>query len=258
VGGTDVPAPVERYAMNCLVQDIDGLLDSLASQTAMVVGHDWGATLAYRCAQDLPSRVDAVVGLSVPFTPRAPEPPSTTIARFAGEHFSIVEYFRQPGRAEAELEADPHRTFRLLLYALSGNAPDGVLEHLFTGKPPHARLLDGIPEPQLPLPWLTAADIAVYADAYAASGFTGILNRYRNLDRDWHEHETVDDTIRQPALYIGGARDSAVVFGDLGPMQNAMADLRDTIVLPGCGHWVQQERADEVTSRILRFATTVR
>jgi pimeloyl-ACP methyl ester carboxylesterase len=257
VGGTDAPAPVARYTMNCLVEDVAGLLDALDADTAVLVGHDWGATLAYRCAQDLTSRVSALVGLSVPFTPRPPEPPSTTIARFAGEQFSVVGYFQQPGVAEAELGADPHRTFRLLLYALSGDAPHGVLEHFFTGKPADARLLDGIPEPPLPLPWLSAADVAVYAEAYAASGFTGILNRYRNLERDWHEHHPTDDTIHQPALYVGGARDSAVVFGDLEPMQRTMTNLQDTILLPGCGHWVQQERAHEVSSRILQFCGVV-
>jgi pimeloyl-ACP methyl ester carboxylesterase len=257
VGGTDAPAPVERYTMNCLVDDVAGLLDALSTDTAVLVGHDWGATIAYRCAQDLGSRVDAVIGLSVPYAPHPPEPPSTTIARAAEERFSVVEYFQRPGVAEAELEADPHRTFRLFLYALSGDAPDGVLEHFFTGKPPHERLLDGIPEPSLPLPWLSEADVAVYADAYAASGFTGILNRYRNLDRDWHERNPTEDTIRQPALYIGGARDSAVVFGDLEPMQRAVTDLRDTIVIPGCGHWVQQERAHVVTSRILQFCSAL-
>jgi pimeloyl-ACP methyl ester carboxylesterase len=253
-GGTDAPPGVEPYSMLHLVADVVGLLDAVGEETALVVGHDWGTQVAYRFAELHPSRVSALVALSVPYAPRAPEPPSATIERFAGNAFSMVRFFQQPGVAEAELEADPHRTFRLFLYGLSGDAPAGLVEHLYTGKPSDARLLDDIPEPALPLPWLTEADVGCYASEYGRTGFTGALNRYRNLDRDWDELRVADGaTIDQPTLFVGGGRDGAVLFGDLDTMQRSLPNLRRVEVLPGCGHWVQQERARQVNALIARF-----
>jgi hypothetical protein len=117
----------------------------------------------------------------------------------------VVPYFQQPGRAEAEPEADRHHTFRLFLYGLSGDVPAGLVEHLYVGKPPGAHLLDDIPEPGLPLSWLTGADVDYYATEYGRSGFTGALNRYRHLDRDWEELAVTDGAIiEQPTLSVGG------------------------------------------------------
>jgi pimeloyl-ACP methyl ester carboxylesterase len=253
-GRTDAPPGVERYSMLHLVADVVGLLDALGEETAVVVGHDWGTQVGYHCAELHPSRVSALVALSVPYAPRAPEPPSAIIERFAGNGFSMVRYFQQSGVAEAELEADPHRTFRLFLYGLSGDAPAGLVEHLYTGKPPGARLLDDIPEPALPLTWLTDTDVGYYASEYGHTGFTGALNRYRNLDRDWEELRVADGaTIDQPTLFVGGDRDGAVLFGDLDAMRRSLRNLRRLEVLPGCGHWVQQERVREVNGLIAQF-----
>jgi pimeloyl-ACP methyl ester carboxylesterase len=253
-GQTDAPLGVESYSMLNLVSDVVGLLDALGQERAVLVGHDWGTQIAYRCAELHPSRVSALVALSVPYAPRAPEPPSVTIERFARNAFSMVRYFQQPGLAEAELEADPQRTFRLFLYVLSGDGPAGLVEHLYRTKAPDSRLLDGIPEPTLPLTWLTAADVDYYATEYGRTGFTGALNRYRNLDRDWEELTVADGTrIEQPTLFVGGSRDGAVLFGNLEPMQRSLPNLRGVEVLAGCGHWVQQERASHVNALIRSF-----
>jgi pimeloyl-ACP methyl ester carboxylesterase len=253
-GRTDAPLGVESYRMLNLVSDVVGLLDALGQERAVLVAHDWGTQIAYRSAELHPSRVSALVALSVPYAPRAPEPPSLLIERFAGNAFSMVRYFQQPGLAEAELEADPQRTFRLFLYGLSGDGPAGLVEHLYRGKAPEARLLDGIPEPTLPLPWLIQADVDYYATEYGRTGFTGALNRYRNLDGDWEELAAADGTrIEQPTLFVGGSRDGAVLFGNLEPMQGSFPNLRGVDVLAGCGHWVQQERASHVNALITSF-----
>jgi pimeloyl-ACP methyl ester carboxylesterase len=239
-----------------LVSDVVGLLDALDEETAVLMGHDWGAQVAYHCAELYPSRFSALVALSVPYAPRAPEPPGVLIDRFSRGTFSMVRYFQQPGRADAELEADRQRTFRLFLYGLSGDAPAGLVEHLYVGKPPGARLLDDIPEPTLPLSWLSAADVDYYASEYGRSGFTGALNRYRNLDRDWEELAVTDGAIiEQPALFVGGSRDGAVLFGSLEAMKTGLPNLRCVEILPGSGHWVQQEKAGEVNQMIIQFLT---
>jgi pimeloyl-ACP methyl ester carboxylesterase len=253
-GRTEAPPGVERYSMLNLVSDVIGLLDVLGEKSAALVAHDWGANVAYHCCELHPSRVSAVAALSVPYVPRAPEPPNILIQRFAGNAFSMVRYFQEPGVAEAEMEADPHRTFRLFLYGLSGDGPAGLIEHLYVGKAPGAGLLDDIPEPALPLPWLTESDVDYYATEFTRTGFTGALNRYRNLDHDWEELAVVNGvTIEQPTLFVGGSRDGAVLFGHLEPMRGSLPNLRRVELLAGCGHWVQQERASEVNALIIQF-----
>lgn len=252
-GGSSVPADAASYSMRHLIGDVVGILDELAVGSAVLVGHDWGAETAWQCARAQPERVSAVVGLSVPYTPRPPEPPSVLVERFSPDVFSFVRYFQEPGRAEAELEADHRRALHLFYYALSGDAPPDLLRTLFQGKPRDAGLLNGIPEPTHGLGWLTDADLDYFADEYARTGFTGALNRYRNLDRDWAELEHLDPaTVEQPVLFVGGERDSAVVFGDLRHTR-ALPHIRDVVILPGCGHWVQQERPAEVNAAVIGF-----
>jgi pimeloyl-ACP methyl ester carboxylesterase len=255
-GRTAAPAGVESYSMLNLVSDVIGLLDALGEETAVLVGHDWGAHVAYHCAELYPSRVSALVALSVPYASRGPEPPSVLIERFSRGAFSMVRYFQEPGRAEAEMEADPHRTLRLLLYGLSGDAPAGLVEHLYVGKAPGARLLDDIPEPTLPLSWLNDADVDYYATEFGRTGLIGALNRYRNLDRDWEELAVSDGAIiEQPTLFVGGSRDGAVLFGALEQMRTGLPNLRHVEILPGCGHWVQQEKPGEVNEMIIQLIT---
>jgi pimeloyl-ACP methyl ester carboxylesterase len=104
------------------------------------------------------------------------------------------------------------------------------------------------------LPWLAESDVDYYATEFRRTGFSGALNRYRNLDRDWEELAVVNGvTIEQPTLFVGGSRDGAVVFGDLEPMRRSLPNLRGVELLPGCGHWVEQERATQVNALIIQF-----
>jgi pimeloyl-ACP methyl ester carboxylesterase len=257
-GGSVAPPDVASYSMRHLVGDVIAVLDELDLESAVLVGHDWGAETAWQCARSHPDRVSAVVGLSVGYTARPPEPPTVMVERFAADVFSFVRYCQEPGVAECELDADPRRSLLLLYYALSADAPPGLLQTMFRGKPRDAKLLDGIPEPAEPLRWLTGPDLDRFAAEYARTGFTGALNRYRNLDRDWAESAHRDDaTVEQPALFIGGDRDSAVVFGDLS-LTRALPQIRDVVVLADCGHWVQQERPTEVNTAIVQFLRSLR
>jgi pimeloyl-ACP methyl ester carboxylesterase len=251
-GRTSVPPAVGDYAMVRMVADVTGILDVLGVRRAVVVGHDWGANIAWACAQLQPDRVAAVAALSVPFQPRAPEPPLSLLRRLAAARFNWALYF-QGQAAEAELELDAARSLRLMYYALSGDAPEDLASRLLGGLPAGSSLLDPIPAPARLPAWLSEDDLSYYAAEFTRTGFAGALNRYRNLDRDWADLGHLgSETITQPALFIGGERDTATRFVDRKPMERAVADLR-SVVIPGCGHWIQQERPDEVNDELIAF-----
>ena len=232
---------------------IAGLLDALEEEQAVLVGNDWGANIAWWCAPRYPERFAAVVALNIPYEPH---PPASTemIKQWAGTAFNFALYFQEPGLVEAELEADVRRSLRLFLYAFSGDAPVDLISTLFTAKPADARALDGMPEPQTLPAWLTEADLDYGIQVFARTGFRGALNRYRNLDRDWEELSRLGELkVEQPMLFIGGERDSAVRFGNIEAMRAALPKLRKVALLPGCGHWTQQERPAGVNSEIIDF-----
>lgn len=256
-GRTTAPSGVDAYGMGEHVADAVGLLDALGAPNAVLVGHDWGANTVWAAAELHPERFPAIVALSVPHRPRSPLPPTEQLRAFAGDVFNWMLHFQQPGVAEAQLSVDVARTLRLMMYGLSGDAGElGV--HLITGLPREAVLLDEIPEPPAPLPWLTDADLAYYVTEYARTGFTGALNRYRNADRDWHRFPSLGvGPLHQPTLFMGGSLDTAVRFGDPAAMRRLAPHLADLIVLPECGHWIQQERPDEVNDALIAFLRTI-
>ncbi|MBY8857033.1 alpha/beta hydrolase [Nocardia sp. CA2R105] len=256
-GRTQAPVDVEDYGMAAHVADAVGVLDALGESTAVLVGHDWGASTAWAAAELHPERFTAVAAPSVPDRPRSPRPPLTELRSFAGDRFNWMLYFQEPGVAEADLSADVARTMRLMMYGLSGDAGDtGV--RMVTGLPRDAVLLDQMPEPEAPAAWLTETDLAYYVDEYERTGFTGGLNRYRNADLDWELlPELGTGVIAQPALFVGGDLDTAVRFADPNRMRNHIPNLTGPIVLPGAGHWIQQERSDEVNHALLTFLRTV-
>ncbi len=261
-GGSDKPKAVDAYDMQHMVGDIVGVIEALSSDgSAVLIGHDWGAPMVWNTALIRPDRVRAVAGLSVPYLGIA----KRSFRDFFEEVFTrrgkffYQAYFQTPGVAEAELEADPRSSIRRFYYAISGDAPDGTWPN---DKPHGANLLDRLPDPQ-PFPsWLTDADIAYYTDQFAASGFAGPLNRYRNHDRDFEYLRGFEGRkIEQPALFIGGERDlvlSMLGRGDLlEMMKGEVPNLRGADILPGCGHWTQQERPAEVTERLLHWLATL-
>lgn len=254
-GDTDAPADVASYSMRELTADVVGLLDTIGAERCVLVGHDWGANVAWACVQLHPNRIASLVALSVPYHSRSKEPPTVAIGRFSGGHFSFFDYFQKPGVAEAELGRDPEDSLRRFYHALSAEAPPGLLRYLFTGKPGDAGVLDGMPEPQRLPSWLSQRDLDRYAAAFKRSGFRGGLNYYRNADSDWHELPQLGaTTVEQPTLFVGGRKDSAVVFGQFDPMIAAVPNLRRIVLLPDCGHWTQQERPAEVNAELIAFA----
>ncbi len=243
-GETDAPEPVESYSLRHQTADIIGLLDALGAEQAVLVGHDVGAGITWACAELYPERVAAHATVGIAYGSRPPAPPVQMSREFAGDAFSFLDYFNRPRVPEAELEVDARRSLRLIMYALSGDAPPDLVPHLFTGKPADAGILDEMPDPE-PLPaWLTEADLDVYAAAFERSGFRGSFGLYRNFDRDWVELPQVGATgVRQPVLFIGGTRDSAIIFTGLeaiAAMETSLPNLRNMLFLCGIGQWTQQ------------------
>ncbi|MEX2158692.1 MAG: alpha/beta hydrolase [Dehalococcoidia bacterium] len=249
-GQSDAPQPIEAYAMKQHLADALGLLDVLGAETAVVVGHDWGAPMAWNSAALYPERYRAVVGMSVPFLQRSPAPPTQLFKQVFQDNFFYMLYFQEPGVAEKELEADPRKTLRTFLCAASGDAvPAG-----FLGKKKGDLFLTGMANPETLPAWLTEADVDVFAEEFTRTGFRGGLNRYRNMDRDWEElPELADAKIAQPALFIGGDKDGVIAFTSMDAMKANCTDLRDIAMLPGAGHWTQQERPAEVNKALIEF-----
>ncbi|MBX9698982.1 MAG: alpha/beta hydrolase [Acetobacteraceae bacterium] len=258
-GGTEAPDAIDQYTLLHLVGDMVGVLDALGSETAVIAGHDWGAPVAWHAALLRPDRFRAVIGLSVPFRPRGQARPTTVMPRTADAVFYQL-HFQQPGVAEAELEADVRDSIRDTLLRLSGSVPplpgsDGFsLVPIQGGLRARMGMHTGMSLPG----WLTEADLDHYTGEFARTGFRGGLNWYRNIDRNWELLRPFAGLkVQVPALYVAGDRDLVVSFPGaqemIAGLQSNVPRLRETVMLPGCGHWTQQERPAEVNGAMLDF-----
>lgn len=256
-GGSACPMSISDYDMQTLTTDMAELAQSLSpNQPAIIIGHDWGAPIAWNSALLHPDLFQAVGGLSVPHVPPGEVLATDLFEKIFTDRglFYYMLYFQQPGVAEAELEADPERSIRLFYTAIAGDAEEGAWPH---SKPIDSKLFDHMPEPKMPRSWLSHEDVNYYAKQFARSGFHGPLNRYRNFERDSIFLKAVGkQVIEQPALFITGERDMVAQLYPDGPIA-AMApytmDLRCATTLPGCGHWTQQERPQEVNNLLLSW-----
>ncbi len=254
-GLTDRPEAIDQYTLFHLVGDIVGLVDALGADDAVIAGHDWGAPVAWLAALLRPDRFRGVVGLSVPFRPRGKVRPTTAMPQ-TDDAVWYQLFFQEPCVAEAEYDSNVSTVFRVGMIALSGDAPPGTPP--FGMVPRRGGLFrPGLPVPPLPA-WLSEADIDFYTAEFTRTGFRGGLNWYRNIDRNWELGAPFDGLkVTTPALYIAGDRDPVVRFPGMDQLipnlANFVPQLRRTIMLPGCGHWTQQERPAEVDAAMIDF-----
>jgi pimeloyl-ACP methyl ester carboxylesterase len=233
-GGSSIPTAVEAYDIESLCGDMCGLLDAYGQESAIFIGHDWGAIVVWQLAVLHPERVQAVAGLSVPFVPRSPVPPIEIMRNRLGEEFYIV-WFQKPGVADEALSRDVRRTLTTSRQWTSSWAEE-------EGANPRR------PE------WLSEEDLAVYVEAFERTGFTGGLNWYRNFDRNWELTAGVAERrVEQPAMFLTGELDLVRGFAPAESMQGWVTDLRSNVVVPGAGHWVQQQAPAEVNAALLDF-----
>jgi pimeloyl-ACP methyl ester carboxylesterase len=236
-GGSSRPTQIEAYDVLSLCGDMCGLLDWAGEQSAIFVGHDWGANVAWWLAAIHPERVRAVAGLSVPFVPRAPAAPIPIMREHLGEDFYIV-WFQQPGVADAALGSDVRRTLTTSRQWTAGWAEEEGAQ---------------IRRPE----WLSEEELDVYVAAFERTGFTGGLNWYRNIDRNWELTAPFGDArIEQPALFLTGELDPVRTFMPAEAMNGWVTDLRKSVVVPGAGHWVQQQAPEAVNEALLEFASS--
>lgn len=246
-GGSTIPQQISDYNVIALTDDLLGLLDA---EQAVFVGHDWGSALVWQQALINPDRVRGVVGLSVPLLPRSKRPPVETMEYLFRDRFYYILHFQQPGVADAELDADVRTSF-LRMFGGMRAGTSGFSGALSDDGRDFLDRLDPATEPP---DWITADDFAVFVDTFTATGFTGGLNWYRTFDLNWRLTASIADRrVTAPALFVYGSEDPVMGGIDLDRSTPHFDDYRGTRVLHGAGHWLQQERPQEVTAALLEF-----
>ncbi|GAM98058.1 epoxide hydrolase [alpha proteobacterium U9-1i] len=264
-GGSDKPHAVEAYSMQELTADVAGVIEALSpGAPAVVIGHDWGAPIAWHTAVLHPKHVRAVAGLSVPYFALPPAPLNQIFKAMYTDQgaFFYMAYFQDEGVAEAEFEADVRGALRRLYFASSANSKGRWgNKHKPVGEP----MLQGLDDPN-PFPaWLSDADIDYFVGEFERSGFRGPINRYRNFERDWSlMNATPDRIIHQPAMFMAGAKDMVLQMFGAGDMsaiearlRENVADLRAFHIIPDVGHWTQQEKPELATGHIIDWLATL-
>jgi pimeloyl-ACP methyl ester carboxylesterase len=282
-GGSDRPVDPALYDAEHVMQDMLGILDALGESEAVFVGHDFGAQQVCNLAVRHPARVTAVVIMSCPYdfdlagrggagsavqAGAGPDGgpfavpgvrPSAAFAAIARQHFFHMHYFQEIGRPEAELGARPREFLMRLMHALSAQ---GRLSDWSKFPSEGTGYLDVLaPAPALPWNWLSRGEFEHYVHEYTradpALTFIGGLNSYRMADRNWELGAPFADAdIGQPALFIAGAEDvvlKLIPADAIDTMRRRVPGLREVVLVPGAGHFVQQEQPQAVNDALLRF-----
>ncbi|HVV43510.1 MAG TPA: alpha/beta hydrolase [Nitrobacter sp.] len=254
-GRTSRPHDIAAYTIFDTAGDMVALVGALGEKQAVIVGHDWGAPVAWYSAMFRPDIFKAVAGLSVPPPLRGRERPLETLRKNGITNF-YWQYFQAPGVAESEFERDVEFSMR------------AILGRGFTDPAASLFVEDGkgfLGDPAIPrqLPdWISDTDLSEFVAAYRMSGFGGGFNWYRNIDRNWELTAPWHGAqIHQPSLFIAGSGD-AVITGLIGAkrvddMERVLPNLREKLIIEGAGHWIQQERPAEVNAALLRFLKLV-
>lgn len=246
-GRSPIPAAIEDYDIEHLTDDLLELLDDLGEEHAVFVGHDWGSLVVWSLALRAPERMAGVAALSVLFQRRGQMAPLAAI-RKAYPWFYML-YFQEPGVADADLGRDPATTLRRMMTALGSGDPTSL-----AGEQDGRGLVERMPEPSSLPGWITQEELDHYAAEFTRTGFTGGINWYRNIDRNWDLMAAYDGAkVTVPALFIGGTKDPTLRAERVVRLGEWVSDLRGAHLLEGAGHWLQQERPDEVNALLLAF-----
>ena len=261
-GGTDKPEAREAHSILHLVGDMVDLVRALGETECVVVGHDWGAPVAWHCALLRPDIFKAVFGLSVPFQPRRakgpPTPAMAAISKRLGKGELYMSQF-QADDAHVMFEADVATALRKGFYAYDGATPT---ERQSTGFiAPGQTFISEVPDDATLPPWMSADHFAEYVAAFQAGGFKGPLDWYRCLDLNWSLTAFAQDKrITVPAFFMIGDRDPVRNYAGQheAGLKDWLTDLRGQVVVPGAGHWIQQERPEVVDAALIAFLRHVR
>lgn len=251
-GGSSRPEAIEDYNIVALCDDLVGLLDDVGAERAVIVGHDWGAMVAWNFPLLHPDRAAAVVGLSVPPVPRPLRPPIEIWREQFGENFFYILYFQEPGVADANLSRDTRETMLRVFGGPRRPEDHGASARMLAPGP--EGWVERLPQPIALADWITADEFDHYVEEFTRTGFTGGLNWYRNFDRNWElTADTPAATITVPSLFITGSKDVVRTFTRSDRATEVVTGEYEELVIDGAGHWVQQERPDEVNQALLKF-----
>ena len=261
-GRSTRPERVEDYDILSLTGDLTALLDDVGEEQAVFIGHDWGSMVVWQQSLLAPERVAGVVGMSVPFLPRAPMAPIPLLRQVLGDNFFYILYFQEPGVADAELGADAARTMRRMLAGVI--LPEGTDLAAGGGFDPSAMAPDGrgfvdrMPEPERLPDWLTQGELDHYIEEFSRTGFTGGINWYRNFDRNWELTEHLADAhVTAPSMFIGGTLDPVLLMSPPSIGEPWLDDHRGDVLVEGAGHWVQQDSPAAVNAALLDFLASI-
>ena len=258
-GGTEAPESIDSYSLFHLVGDMAELVKALTDKNggetkAVIVGHDWGAPVAWHAALWRPDLFTAVCGMSVPYAPPGHVDLLTALGKLGITDF-YIQYFQKPDVAEAELQHDIKGALRRLYFTASGDLDD---DKKGFGRLPAGTLLANTADPAALPRWLSEADLDYYTAEFARTGFRGGLNWYRNIRRNWElSAPWRGQPIHVPSLFIAGSKDGVLRFpaakSQLDAFPTTLPGLRGSHILDGPGHWIQQERPDEVNRLLIEF-----
>ena len=257
-GESEAPPNVDDYDVIHTSGDLVGILDALGEETAVLVGHDWGAITAWNTVLLHPDRFTALINMSVPYRGRAAQSPMERMRQSAGVNFHYIVYHNEPGGvAEAEYDANPRGLIGNLYLSIAANpdiAPPRVTDPLRSA----GGWIDRLGAPIRMPDWFTEDDLDYIVSQFENAGFRGGVNYYRNFHRNWEitEHLT-DAKISIPTLFIAGEEDFVIGGASAAQLAASMGsvveDLREVVIIPEAGHWVQQEAPQATTAAMLRF-----
>ena len=259
-GGSDKPQAVEDYDITHLSGDIVGLLDALGEEKAVLIGHDWGAIATWNTVLLHPDRFSAMIAMSVPNGGRAASSPIAGMKSTFGDNFYYILYHQEPGAAEAEYDADP-RGLLSRLYA-SNDTPRDPPE-VTDPKRSAGGWIPRMGKPKELPRWLAQKDLDYFVGQFQLSGFRGGVNYYRNFERNWQiTPQLAGARIKMPVAFLAG-EDDVVIRGAKEPalrtqMSRVADDLREVKLVPGAGHWIQQEKQEETNAFILAFLASLK
>ena len=254
-GGSFIPKSLSSYSLKYFMEDIIDMISFLNKDTAILIGHDWGAPICWTTAAYFKEKISGVIGLSVPFTRRGKISSTKLWNKLYKNIFFYQNYFQKIDIPEKELEKDILMSLKKIYYWCSA---EGYFDKIKTSKDLKSGLLDNIPDPGDRLKWLVNINLKSMVKDFEESGFKGTLNRYRAQEIDWIELKELDEMlITPPSLFIGGEFDPVRYFiRNYDAYKNAgkyCSNYKGTFIIKNSGHWVQQEKPTEVNKIIKEF-----